>query len=78
MKWMTLTLLDPHYHTKGTVATDLVAAAASGVDVLIHYTMMLLAMSFNVYILVCLAVGHSLGSIVNHQLQRSSEAASKA
>ncbi|KAL7550249.1 hypothetical protein ACHAWF_013484 [Thalassiosira exigua] len=59
------------------VLVEIAAAFAFGADSFFHYVLMLLAMTFNIYILLSIAGGGALGHFVNLRLgrrERSTEA----
>ena len=49
----------------GGVAGKLLAGAAAAVDMLFHYVLMLVAMTYNIWIILALVIGLGLGQIVN-------------
>ena len=61
------------YQANSSIQSDVVGAVASGLDLFIHYILMLLAMSFNIYILISISVGHGIGHLINRQIQKRME-----
>lgn len=60
------------YYPPETCCGTMIAFMASSVDAFFHYMLMLMAMTFNIYIVAALAVGRGLGHVVNLWLEERS------
>ena len=68
-------------HQSGSLCGKFISFIATSIDTLLHYSLMLIAMTFNVYIILALSLGHGMGHLVNVWLEsrlQSSSAEAKS
>jgi len=58
------------YKDGSTFGKELLGGVAITICTGLHYILMLLAMSFNVYIFVCVIVGSGIGHMIDHRLRK--------
>ena len=58
------------YKDGSTFGKDLLGGVAITLCTGLHYILMLLAMSFNAYIFVCIIVGSGIGHMIDHRLRK--------
>mmetsp|Transcript_18906 Transcript_18906/g.21930 ORF Transcript_18906/g.21930 Transcript_18906/m.21930 type:complete len:228 (-) Transcript_18906:60-743(-) len=61
------------YKQDSSLGRELLGGLAIAIQTALHYFVMLVVMSFNVYIFICVMIGSGMGNIMNNYLRRRNE-----